>query len=744
MAEFLFEIGLEEVPARMIAGAQAELERRVVAMLERERLVAAGVGSKSFSTPRRLAVWVADVAAKQKDVAEELVGPAVKIAYKDGAPTAAAMAFARKAGVDVAALKTVTTAKGEYLAATSVKAGREAAEMIAEELPKELAGIYWAKNMTWRPGRPERFVRPVRWLLALLGEVVVPVEFGGKTAGRVTRGHRVLAGDEAIPIGFPDEYEQTLLKANVVADVAARRLVVRKALDKATRAAGAGLRWREDEALLDTVTHLTEWPTVVLGSFEPEYLHLPEEVLVTVMRDHQKYFAVEDEAGKLAPHFLAVLNTKADAAGEAVIRHGNERVLRARFNDARFFWEFDQRVPLKDRVAGLANLAFQNKLGSQGRYSAKVRRLGKLTHALVHIPETPLQSIPVIPGIDDSVLARAVLLSKCDLTTELVKEFTELQGQIGGLYAEFQGESSATRKAIYDQYRPAFSGDKIPSTLEGEVLAIADRADTVAGMFAVGLEPTGSKDPLALRRAANGIVQILAESPVPLNLSLSFIAKRACLEYGQSIGVWTAAEEQEEAGSVTEKHGIARKSIPLDQITLSEKVRSFFAERLEFYLREAKGQAYDVVKAVLAAGANDVRDAVARAEAVTAVRGSEDFAAVSAAFKRMKNILAQAAERNYEILSFDSELAFDTQYEREFWTAVQTAGAGFKADCDAHQYGTALHKLARLRTPIDNYFVDTMVMVDETRVRANRLSMLRYLATTFTRIADFSEIVTAG
>ena len=194
-------------------------------------------------------------------------------------------------------------------------------------------------------------MRPVRWLLALLGEVVVPVEFGGKTAGKVTRGHRVLAGDEAIPIGFPDEYEQTLLKAHVVADVEARRLVVRKALDKATRAAGAGLRWREDEALVDTVTHLTEWPTVVLGSFEPEYLELPEEVLVTVMRDHQKYFAVEDEAGKLAPHFLAVLNTKADAAGEAVIRHGNERVLRARFNDARFFWEFDQRVPLTERVA---------------------------------------------------------------------------------------------------------------------------------------------------------------------------------------------------------------------------------------------------------------------------------------------------------------------------------------------------------------------------------------------------------
>ena len=272
MAEFLFEIGLEEVPARMIAGAEAELQKRVVAMLERQRLVTSGVESNSFSTPRRLAVWVGEVAERQADISEEVVGPAVKIAYKDGKPGPAAMAFAKKAGVNIDALKTVTTAKGEYLAATSVKAGREAAEVIAEELPKELAGIYWAKNMTWRAGRPERFVRPVRWLLALLGEVVVPVEFGGKTAGRTTRGHRVLAGDEAIPIGFPDEYEQTLLDAYVVADVEARRQTIRKALDRVTRTAGTGLRWREDHALVDTVTHLTEWPTVVLGSFEAEYL----------------------------------------------------------------------------------------------------------------------------------------------------------------------------------------------------------------------------------------------------------------------------------------------------------------------------------------------------------------------------------------------------------------------------------------------------------------------------------------
>jgi glycyl-tRNA synthetase beta chain len=636
----------------------------------------------------------------------------VKIAFKDGAPTAAAMAFAKKAGVEVAALKTVTTAKGEYIAATSVKAGREAAEVIAEELPKELAGVYWAKNMTWRPGRPERFVRPVRWLLALLGEVVVPVEFGGKTAGRTTRGHRVLAGDEAIAIGFPDEYEQTLLDAHVIADVEKRRLVVRKALDKATRAAGAtggdsALRWREDEALVDTVTHLTEWPTVVLGSFEPEYLALPEEVLVTVMRDHQKYFAVEEQGtgnreqkGKLAPHFLAVLNTKADAAGEAVIRHGNERVLRARFNDARFFWEFDQRMPLAERVKLLEKVTFQKDLGS---YAAKTERVRAIATSLAGVVEARG------PKLDGAALDRAARLAKTDLTTELVKEFTELQGQVGGLYARAQGFSEAVGDAIYDQYLPKSMEDAVPRTAEGALLAIADKVDTIAGMFGLGLEPTGSKDPFALRRASNGIVKILAEAEPALPLTLGDVV---------------------DAGSTSEK------------VRLS--VETFFAERLEFYLREAKGQAYDVVKAVLAAGANDVRDAVARAEAVTAVRGSEDFAAVSAAFKRMKNILAQAEEKG--IAAGGSVAAGLLREPSEQTLAERSAAVAerVKSLTAEKDYRAALESVATLRGPVDAFFDAVMVMAPELEIRANRLALLRRVLKDFSGIADFSEIVTAG
>jgi glycyl-tRNA synthetase beta chain len=724
MAEFLFEIGLEEVPARMIANAEAELGSRTIEMLRRERLLFPSdaisrlgsrgqlklgdrEGVRTFSTPRRLAVWVRVVSERQPDACEEMVGPAVKIAFKDGKPGPAAMAFAKKAGVDVAALKTVTTAKGEYLAATSVKAGREAVEVIAEELPKELAGVYWAKNMTWRPGKPERFVRPVRWMVCLLGEVVVPVEFGGKTAGKVTRGHRVLAGDDAIPIGFPDEYEQVLLRAHVIADVEARRQTIRKALDKATRAfsvaegsQGAGLRWREDEALVDTVTHLTEWPTVVLGSFEPEYLALPEEVLVTVMRDHQKYFAVEDAAGKLAPHFLAVLNTAADAAGEAVIRHGNERVLRARFNDARFFWEFDQRVPLVERVKLLEKVTFQKDLGS---YAAKTERVSAVVASLAGLVEARGTKL------DGVALELAARLAKTDLTTELVKEFTELQGQVGGLYARAQGFSGAVANAIYDQYLPKSMEDSVPRTVEGALLAIADKADTIVGMFGLGLEPTGSKDPFALRRAANGIVKILAEGEPALPLTLGDIVDAAS---------------------------------PDEAVRM--RVEIFFAERLEFYLREAKGQAYDVVKAVLAAGANDVRDAVARAEAVTAVRGSEDFAAVSAAFKRMKNILAQAGDSG----EFRSWRGVSGSNVEPSLAALKGASEAARASVTeligAGNYVASLETIARLRPLVDRFFDEVMVMDPNPEIRRGNLVLLISIVDDIQRIADLSEIVTAG
>ena len=422
-------------------------------------------------------------------------------------------------------LTKATTPKGEYLAANVVKKGRPALDLLTELVPKEIAALYWAKNMYWRPGKPERFVRPVRWLVALLDDQIVPIEFGGITAGRTSRGHRILApaaGSAAlsdssdVQLASPAEYATKLRAASVLPSYSEREHTIRKALDKAVRAI-PGARWREDKELLDTVVNLTEAPSVILGNFETEFLALPEEVLVTVMRDHQKYFAVEDANGKLAPHFLAVLNTVTDAEGEAIVRHGNERVLRARFNDARFFWNTDQKLTLKDRVAMLKSVTFQKELGSYYDKAVRTQHLGSLISAVVS---------GLYPAHRPGVVYKAALMAKCDLTTELVKEFTELQGIIGGLYLVHQaermdlpeGSAIAIGEAIYDQYKPASMEDEVPRSLEGAVLAIADKADTIAGMFALGMIPSGSKDPFALRRAANGIVRTLIEHNLPLSL----------------------------------------------------------------------------------------------------------------------------------------------------------------------------------------------------------------------------------
>ncbi|WP_158749452.1 glycine--tRNA ligase subunit beta [Acidobacterium sp. S8] len=691
MPDFLLEVGLEEIPARMIAAAQAELARRVEELLTRERLLGGGAAI-SYSTPRRLAVLVGGVVTAQADAEEQLTGPSWGVAFKNGEVTPAALAFAKKAGVDVAALQKVTNAKGEYVSATVLRKGRSAAAVLTEQLPKELAALYWPKNMYWRAGKPERFVRPVKWLLAILDHAIVPVEFAGVHAGNLSYGHRILHGDHAVTINKPADYAAALQSAKVLVDVEARRQRIRKALDAVTRTV-PGARWREDEALVDTVTHLTEWPSVLLGNFEAEYLTLPEEVLVTVMRDHQKYFAVEDAAGKLAPHFLAVLNTEADEQGIAVIRHGNERVLRARFNDARFFWDFDQKISLEDRVEMLRSVTFQKDLGS---YYVK-------TEANLRIAEQlALQVKERGVAVDELSLLIATKLAKTDLTAELVKEFTELQGVVGGLYARAQGLGETVAQAIYSQYTPASTDDAIPVTVEGQILGIADRFQMIAAMFAIGLEPTGSKDPFALRRAANGVVKILAESELPLTFS----------------DLVKAADAS------------------------SDKLAAFFRERVEFYLRDVRAYRYDVVSAVLAAGHEDVRDAMAGAEALTAVRGSEDFAAISAAFKRMKNILRQASEKGLPAGGVVNDQLLTDQAERALFDRANTLAPEVEKLRAARKYQEALEQIATLRPHVDLFFDKVMVMVDDPAVRQNRLALITKVLVGFSSVADFSEIVT--
>ena len=704
MADFLLEIGLEEIPARMIAGAEAELGRKLSDLLTRERLLSGDGKVTTYSTPRRLAVRVEGLAPSQPDTSEELTGPSWKVAFPNGEPGPAAIAFAKKAGIEVSALTRIANAKGEYVGATVERKGRAAADLLAAELPREVLSIYWAKNMYWRAGKPERFVRPVRWVVALLDSSVIPLEIAGIAAGNTSRGHRILHGESPVEIASPSQYLEALRAADVEPDVTARRHKIRKALDHVTRAITEtpGARWREDEPLVETVTHLTEWPTVLYGTFETEYLALPEEVLVTVMRDHQKYFAVEDAQGKLAPHFLTVLNTQVDAEGEAIIRHGNEKVLRSRFKDAQFFWDTDQKIPLVDRVEMLKAVTFQKELGDYA-WKSKENCLDAL-----HLGEI----VSAAGGLFDAeVLEKATRLAKTDLTSELVKEFTELQGIVGGLYARTQGLGEGVAAAIYWQYSPASMEDPIPPTVEGQLLGIADRIQTIVAMFGIGNAPTGSKDPFALRRAANAIVKILAESQLPLSLS-------RIVDVCQSIHVHPA-------------------------------VKSFLTERLNFYLKDVRGFAYDVVNAVLAAGAEDVRDAIARAEALTAVRGSEDFLAISAAFKRIKNILRQAAEKGEglapglftERVLMQPESVLKQPEELKLQADSVRLAKKVAELREQRNYAAALEAIATLRPTVDAFFDKIMVMAPEPELRAARLALIQSVLDGFSEIADFSEIV---
>ncbi len=717
MPDFLLEIGCEEIPARMIDAAAFYLHERLGKLLVNLDIapIERGVDfGQSFSTPRRLAVLFPDIDERQPDLRKQVPGPSLAISYKDGQPTAAAHSFAKKVGQDLSQLLRKTTDKGEYLFADVTTKGRTAREVLTEFLPKEINSIYWPKNMYWRkPG--EVFVRPVRWLVALLDREVIPLEFDGIRAGSQSRGHRILSPNAIQIPGAGPSYVDILREAKVLGR-SEREQQIRKALDASTRTI-PGARWREDKSLLDTVVNLTEWPSTILGSFDREFLQLPEEVLVTVMRDHQKYFAVEDGSGKLLPHFLAVLNTDGDPQG--IIRHGHERVLRARFNDARFFWQTDQKHPLRERVQWLKNVTFQKDLGN---YYDKTLRVQRLCSWLCEIIRQ--SGMTIRPG----VVHKAAYLAKTDLTTELVKEFTELQGIVGGLYAGVQELDTdlpdATRQliaqAIYDQYKPESMEDSVPRTPGGAVLSIADKVDTIAGMFALGLQPTSSKDPFALRRQANGIVKTIAEHKLPLNLSSIFRDAREI--YRGSEAECRFSKEIDYAGAI----------------------REFFTERLEFYLRDALSFRYDVVKSVLASGSDDVVDAVARAQSVKSVLHMPEFQAIASACKRMRNILRQAEEKGIKSAEMFEALPESSQEEKKLAAYLDVNAPKIEAHRQKEEYGDALHLLSTVREQVDAFFDKVMVMVDDKRVRDNRLALLQTLLKEFSTIADFSEIVVEG
>jgi glycyl-tRNA synthetase beta chain len=595
-----------------------------------------------------------NVIEREPDSEELVTGPSTS------APAGAAAGFAKKLGVAPDALVRTTGPKGEYYTYLKKVPGRLTHEILAQSLPRLILATPFPKTMYWASKGSERFIRPIRWLIALLGGEVVPFEIAGVKSSNLSSGHRTL-GQKWFPVTY-ENYEQQLRE----------NFVILSADERYARIRQSGVHYKCDRPLLRTLTNITEYPTPITGGFDEEFLTLPKEVLITVMKFHQKYLSVESKDGHLQPRFVAVVNLDADREG--LIRRGNERVLRARFTDARFFWDADQKRKLSDRVADLAHVTFQAKLGS---YLEKTRRIESLAKDL---------------GGDHHAL-RAAELSKTDLTTELVKEFTELQGIVGGLYARAQGEPEEVAQAIYEHYKPVGMEDSIPSTPAGRILSIADKIDTLRGCFQIGLIPSGSKDPFALRRAAQGIVKIVVEGGMKLELQ------------------------------------------PL--LGGDAKLEDFLLDRVRYYFRDIRQFPYDEINAVLASGWSDLTGVEQRLNAIRAVRPTENFEPLAAAFKRISNILKQA--------QFSGEHAIDQSLleagpEADLYAAYQrTLRLAKGAD-----YPTALQTIAALRPHVDLFFDKVLVNAKDAQVRANRFALLSSMRREFSTIADFSEIVTTS
>jgi glycyl-tRNA synthetase beta chain len=660
---FLFELGVEEIPHWMITPALAEIERLFKAFLEENRLACGAL--QLDATPRRLVLRTEGIETRQLDREEVVMGP------PKSAGVGAATGFARKNGVAVEELGTETTAKGEYFALRRLVAGKETSELLAAALPALIGRIPWPKAMYWTGKDGVRFIRPIRWVACLLGDKIVEFEVAGIRSGALSCGHRRMGSCE---IAFDHtNYEERLKKNGVILSAAERKKRIEAGIKKALK--GSGYSLVADAALLDDLVYLTEFPTPIMGSFDPKFLDLPREVLTTVMRHHQRYFTLSDADGSMAPAFVAVMNIKSDRQG--FVRKGNERVLEARFNDARFFWEFDQQKPVAARVEDLKSVTFQARLGS---YYDKAVRMKELAAALAGKL-----------GADAGVCVRAAELSKCDLTTEMVKELTELQGVMGGLYARSQGEPEAVAQAVYAHYLPQSMDDPIPATLEGQVVSLADKLDTLSACFSVGMIPSGSKDPFALRRAAQGVVKILVEGRLPLGFE-----------------------------------------------GLSKELSDFLWERIRYYFKDIRNFAYDEINAVLAASPANLVDCEDRLFALKMVRQTENFEPLAASFKRIRNILKQAGQTAGPV---DVNL-LEHAAEKALYGEAEQLQPQVEACFASRDYIRALQLIATMRPAVDRFFDDVLVNAPDPGVRANRLSLLGRILNAFSSVADFSEIVT--
>jgi len=691
--DLLLEIGLEEVPARFVRGAMNQLKEKTEKWLDSSRISHGEV--EAYATPRRLAVLIRDVAEKQNDVEEEVKGPSRKIALDaEGNWSKAALGFARSQGVEPEAFFFKTISDVEYIYANKSSIGIATTELLADGLTNLITSMSFPKNMRW--GSNElRFVRPIRWMVALFGEELIPVEITGVASGHLSRGHRFLGTDATIK--QPAEYAERLSEQFVIADPLVRERMIVEQIDALAAEQGWNIAVKED--LLEEVLFLVEYPSVLYGTFDPAFLNIPQEVLITSMREHQRYFPVLDQDGKLLPYFVTVRN--GDRKSIDQVAKGNEKVLRARLSDAKFFYQEDQKLAITDALAKLESIVYHEELGT---VADKVRRIQATAAKLAEVVEAQ-------PEVAADV-ARTAAICKFDLVTQMVYEFPELQGHMGEDYARKAGEREEVAKAINEHYQPRFAGDQAPSSLVGALVSIADKIDTIVGCFSIGIIPTGSQDPYALRRQAAGVVQIILAHGLKLPLAKLFDV-------------------------AFEVHSSGSKPMKREAALVRQELYDFFSLRIKNVLSE-QGVRYDVIDAVMAAGFEELSHTVERAAALThyaAGDNRDQFKLVVDALSRVSNLAAKAT--SYEI----NPGLFVEPAELSLYAAWQSLCSEVDVALLQGDASSALAKLSVLKEDINVYFENVMVMAEDEAVRANRLATLAAIAAQVGKIADLSKLV---
>ncbi len=703
-AELLLEIGVEELPYQFIAPALAVLKDSAEQLFNAQRLAFQSV--RTLGTPRRLTLIVEGLATQQTSMIKEAMGPSKAVAFDSaGQPTRAATGFAAGQGVAVQDLQIRRTPKGEYLFAVKQEQGRPTDVVLKELLPQLIVKLSFPKAMKWN-STGARFARPVRWLVALYGGATLPIEAAGITAGNRTEGHRVLGSVKGIAVRDAESYLKGLERQGVIPDLERRRRMIEEQI--ATLCKKTGFTLNVDGDLLDQAVYTTECPNAIIGSFKPAYLEVPQEILMTSMKEHQGFFSLRHkETGTLVPHFIAVANNRAKDMG--LIREGNERVLAARLADAKFFFDEDRKVKLEERVTKLAGVTFHQKLGTMQKKQQRVRKLASFIASSVRPHDGQLKQ----------TCERAADLCKADLLTGVVGEFPELQGIMGGEYAKHDGESEAVSQAIREQYLPRSLEGDLPRTLAGQVLSLADRLDSVAAFFHVGLVPTGSEDPFALRRNATAIVRIILEGNLRMNL-------------GRYI---------DHARNLVIDDGF--KGVPDSEQEGRRRITEFIFERVRHYGRIVHTLRDDVIEAVVRPAHNkalDLVDLVLRMKALESVTTKPEFDPLIVGFKRAHRLVEKEQWDRKPV----DKARFEHPAESALYQAIAEQREKMISAMTGGEYGQALDALVRLKPAIDAFFTAVMVNAEDPIIRSNRLSLLKEVDDFFNSFADFSQIVVQG